>query len=170
MRRVPSPESLPEFWTIQSRAAHRIKHSGMVVTTDLVNNLYDIHPRDKMNVGYRLALLALDKTYDREVESESPAFRKAEFSGAIVILKFKHAEGGLKSRDRQPLTWFTVAGADGNFVPADAKIVGNTVEVSSSTVTKPVAVRFAWDEAAQPNLCNQAGLPAEPFRTDQQSQ
>jgi sialate O-acetylesterase len=166
VRRVPAPESLPEFWTIQARAAHRIKHSGMVVTTDLVNNLNDIHPRDKMDVGYRLALLALDKTYDREVESESPSLRKAEFNGAKVVLKFKHADGGLKSRDGQPLTWFTVAGADGNFVPADAKIVGERVEVSSAMVTKPVAVRFAWDETAQPNLCNQAGLPAEPFRTD----
>jgi len=164
IRRVPSPESLPEFWTIQARAAHRIKHSGMVVTTDLVNNLNDIHPRDKMDVGYRLALLALDKTYDRGVESECPAFRKAEVNGAKIVLKFKHADGGLKSRDGQPLTWFTVAGADGIFVPADAKIMGDTVEISSATVSKPVAVHFAWDETAQPNFCNQAGLPAEPFR------
>jgi sialate O-acetylesterase len=166
IHRVPSAESLPEFWTIQSRAARRIKHSGMVVTTDLVNDLNDIHPRDKLDVGHRLALLALDKTYDRDVESAGPALRKAEFDGAKVILKFKHAEGGLISKDDQPLTWFTIAGADGNFVPADAKIVGDTVEVSSPSIQKPVAVRFAWDETAQPNLFNKAGLPAEPFRTD----
>ena len=166
IQRVPSAQSLPEFWTIQSRARHRIKHSGMVVTTDLVNNLDDIHPRDKMDVGHRLALLALDKTYDRDVACTGPAYRKAEFDGAKVILKFKHAEGGLVSKDGQPLNWFTIAGADGKFVPADAKIVGDTVEVSSAEIPNPGAVRFAWDETAQPNLFNQAGFPAEPFRTD----
>ena len=166
IQRVPSPQSLPEFWTIQSSAKHRIKHSGMVVTTDLVNNLNDIHPRDKMNVGYRLALLALDKTYDREVESAGPVYRKAEIDGSKVVLKFKHVEGGLVSKDGQPLTWFTIAGVDGKFVPAEARIVDDTVEVSAPEIQKPVAVRFAWDETAQPNLFNQAGLPAEPFRTD----
>jgi sialate O-acetylesterase len=167
IQRVPSPQSLPEFWAIQSRARHRIKHSGMVVTTDLVNNLNDIHPRDKMDVGYRLALLALDKTYDRDIDSAGPVYRKSEIDGSKVVLKFKHVEGGLISKDGQPLTWFTIAGADGKFVPAEARIVDDTVEVSAPEIQKPVAVRFAWDETAQPNLFNQAGLPAEPFRTDQ---
>jgi sialate O-acetylesterase len=73
----------------------------------------------------------------------------------------------LKSRDGQPLTWFTIAGADGKFVPAEAKIVGkDEVEVSAAGIAKPATVRYAWDETAQPNLCNAAGLPAEPFRTD----
>jgi sialate O-acetylesterase len=64
------------------------------------------------------------------------------------------------------LTWFTIAGADGKFVPAEAVIVGDTVEVSAAGVKDPDAVRFAWDETAQPNFFNGAGLPAEPFRTD----
>ncbi len=81
-------------------------------------------------------------------------------------MTFDHADGGLMSKDGQPLTWFTIAGADGKFVPADAKIAGDTVEVSAAGIEKPVAVRFAWDETAQPNLFNAAGLPAEPFRTD----
>jgi len=72
----------------------------------------------------------------------------------------------LVSKDGGPLTWFTVAGADGAFVPAEAKINGNTVEVSAAGVEAPKAVRFAWAETAQPNLFNAAGLPAEPFRTD----
>jgi sialate O-acetylesterase len=164
--RVNSPEMLPEFWSLQSRAARTIKQTGMVVTTDLVDNLDDIHPRDKATVGHRLALLALDKTYEKEVASESPAFKKMKISGDKVILKFEHAPGGLMSKDGKPLTWFTIAGADGKFVPAEAKIVGKTVEVSAATMTKPAAVRFAWDETAQPNLGNAAGLPAEPFRTD----
>jgi sialate O-acetylesterase len=166
IKRVPSAESLPEFWTIQSRAARHIKHTGMVVTTDLVNNLDDIHPRDKQDVGHRLALLALDETYGKEVVSSGPVFRKAKFTGGKAILKFDEVDGGLASKDGKPLTWFTLAGADGKFVPADARIVGDTVEVSAAGIAKPVAVRFAWDETAQPNFCNAAGLPAEPFRTD----
>jgi sialate O-acetylesterase len=165
-QRTPNPERLAEFWTLQSRAARQIKNTGMVVTTDLVDDLNDIHPRNKKDVGRRLALLALDKTYDREVESSGPVFHKAKFSGGKAILKFDEADGGLVSKDGQPLTWFTIAGADGKFVPAEARIVGETVEVSAAGVEQPVAVRFAWHQEAQPNLGNGAGLPAEPFRTD----
>ena len=164
--RVKSAETLPEFWMLQSQAARRIKNTGMVVTTDLVDNLDDIHPRNKQDVGHRLALLALDETYDREVESSGPVFRTAKFSGGQAILKFDHADGGLVAKGGQPLTWFTIAGADGKFVSAEAKIVGDTVAVSAPGIEKPRAVRFAWAETAQPNLFNQAGLPAEPFRTD----
>jgi sialate O-acetylesterase len=153
-------DPLPGFWVQQSRAARRIKHTGMVVTTDLVDDLTNIHPRDKQSVGHRLALLALDETYEQEVASESPAFSKLKIKGATAVLKFKHAEGGLASKDGQPLTWFTIAGADGVFVPAEAKIVGQTVVVSAPGVPQPAAVRFAWGQAAQPNLVNRAGLPA----------
>jgi sialate O-acetylesterase len=158
---------LPEFWTLQSRAARRIPHTGMVVTTDLVDNLDDIHPRDKLDVGHRLALLALDETYEKDVASSGPIFRRAKFVPGKAVLTFKHADGGIVSKDGQPLTWFTIAGADGKFVAAEAKIVGDTVEVSAAGIDRPVAVRFAWAEIAQPNLFNQAGLPAEPFRTDE---
>ncbi len=164
--RVASPEMLPEFWTLQSRAVRQIRHTGMVVTTDLVDDLNDIHPRDKASVGHRLALLALRQTYDRDVVCSGPVFRKVRFRDGKAILWFDHAEGGLRSKDGQPLTWFTMAGADGRFVAAEAKIVGDTVEVSAAWVQQPKAVRFAWDETAQPNFCNGAGLPAEPFQTD----
>jgi sialate O-acetylesterase len=164
--RANSPEMLPEFWTLQSQSARRIKNTGMVVTTDLVDNLNDIHPRDKQDVGHRLALLALDETYGKEVESSGPVFRKAKFSDGKAILKFENVNGGLVSKDGKPLTWFTIAGADEKFVPADTKIVGDTVEVSAAGIERPAAVRFAWDETAQPNFFNKAGLPTEPFRTD----
>ena len=167
VRRVNSPEMLPEFWTLQAHAARHLKNSGMIVTTDLVDNLDDIHPRDKSSVGHRFALLALEETYDQEVESSGPVFRKAKFTDGKAVLKFDHAAGGLVSKDGKPLTWFTITGADGKFVPADAKIMGDTVEVSAAGIAKPVAVRFAWAEIAQPNFFNQAGLPAEPFRTDE---
>ncbi len=166
LSRANSREMLPEFWTLQSQAARTIKHTGMAVTTDLVNNVDDIHPRDKATVGHRLALLALDETYEKEVVSEGPVFEKMKVIGNKAMLSFEHAQGGLISKDGQPLTWFTIAGADGKFVPAEAKIIGDKVEVAALGIEKPVAVRFAWDETAQPNLCNAAGLPAEPFRTD----
>jgi sialate O-acetylesterase len=165
LRRVNSPEMLPEFWTLQSRAARHIKNTGLAVTTDLVDDLDDIHPRDKASVGHRLALLALDKTYGEKVVSSGPTFKTMKIAGNRAVLTFNHAAGGLVSKDKQPLTWFTLAGADGKFLPAEAKIAGDAVEVSAAGIEKPVAVRFAWDETAQPNLCNAAGLPAEPFRT-----
>jgi sialate O-acetylesterase len=164
--RVKSVETLPEFWRLQTRAAHEIKNAGMVVATDLVDDLNDIHPRDKATVGHRLALLALDETYEKEIVSSGPVFRKMKLVGAKAVLKFENADGGLMSKDGQSLSWFTVAGADGKFVPATAKIVGETVEVSAAGIDKPKAVRFAWSEIAQPNFYNAAGLPAEPFRTD----
>ena len=168
-RRVNSPEMLPEFWTLQSRAARQIKNIGMAVTTDLVDNLDDIHPRDKASVGHRLALLALDKTYGEKVVSSGPTFKTMKIAGNRAVLTFNHTDGGLVSKDKQPLTWFTLAGADGKFLPAEATIAGDAVEVSAAGIDKPVAVRFAWDETAQPNFCNAAGLPAEPFRTDDSS-
>jgi sialate O-acetylesterase len=83
------------------------------------------------------------------------------------VLSFDNVDGGLASKDNQPLTWFTIAGADKKFVPAQAVITNGTVSVSAPEVAQPVAVRFAWSEIAQPNLANGAGLPAVPFRTDQ---
>ena len=166
IHRANSPEQLAEFWALQARAARQIKNTGLVVTTDLVDDLNDIHPRNKADVGHRLALLALEKTYGEKVVSSGPVFRSVKFNGGKAIVKFNHADGGLVSKDGQPLTWFTLAGADGKFISADAKIVGDTVEVSAAGIEKPVAVRFAWDEIAQPNLVNAAGLPAAPFRTD----
>ena len=158
-------DPLPLIWTAQSRAARHIKNAGMIVTTDLVDDLNDIHPRDKASVGHRLALLALNKTYAKKVTSAGPAFAKLKIAGSKAVLKFDHTDGGLVSKGGQPLTWFTIAGADGKFVPAEAKIVGDTVEVSAAGVEKPAAVRFAWHQLTQPNLFNGAGLPAEPFST-----
>jgi sialate O-acetylesterase len=168
LKRVNSPEMLPEFWTLQSQAAWKIKNTGMAVTTDITDNLDDIHPRDKQDVGHRLALLARNKTYgEKNVVCSGPTFKKMKIEDGKAILEFENVAGGLASKDGQPLTWFTIAGADGKFVPADAKISGDTVEVSSPEIKNPKAVRFAWDETAQPNFCNRAGLPAEPFSTDE---
>jgi len=165
---IISPESEAEFWEAQSRAL-RVPHTGMVVTTDLVDDLFDIHPRNKQDVGLRLALLALARTYDRkDLIDSGPVFSRWEVEGKEAKLFFNYTGQGLISRDKKPLSWFTIAGEDGVFYPADAVIEGDHVTVSSRRVQKPANVRFAWDEAAQPNLANSAGLPAQPFRTDGQ--
>ncbi len=86
--------------------------------------------------------------------------------GNKIRLTFDHVGGGLVSRDGKPLSWFTIAGEDKNFVEAKAEIDGDTVVVSADAVANPAAVRFGWTQEAEPNLSNKDGLPASPFRTD----
>jgi sialate O-acetylesterase len=162
--RIVSPTLLPEFWEAQTRAL-RIPDTGMVVTTDLVDDLFDIHPTRKQEVGQRLAYLALAHTYGRhDIADSGPTYRSMDISGGKVTVYFDHVGDRLVSRDEKPLTWFTIAGADGKFFPAQAEIHQDHVVLSSPDVAAPVMVRFAWDEAARPNLFNSAGLPARPFR------
>jgi sialate O-acetylesterase len=163
--RYNKPEALPGIWEAQT-AALSIPNTGMAVITD-VATVANIHPPDKQTVGHRLALWALAKTYKKPVSSyASPLFDTLKVEGNHARVTFKNAEGGLKSRDGQPLAWFTIAGQDKTFVEAKAEISGNGVIVSAPGVEKPVAVRFGWHEVAEPNLANAAGLPASPFRTD----
>jgi sialate O-acetylesterase len=162
-----TPEALPAFWEAQTRALS-IPHTDMVVTTDIVDDVTDIHPRDKLEVGRRLAGLALSDTYGREgAFAHSPAFDSMRVlpTGALE-LTFRDTDGMLGSSNGKPLSEFTVAGADGWFAPADVKIVGEKLILQSSLVGQPVAARFAWREDATPNLVNADGLPAMPFRTD----
>jgi sialate O-acetylesterase len=166
--RVPTADALPEIWEDQS-AALRIPNTGMAVITDLVDDLKDIHPTRKLEVGQRLALIALARDYGKKGTVYSgPIFKSMKLKEGNAVLSFNNAEGGLVAKDGQPLSWFTIAGPDGKFVPAEAQIVGETVVVSSPSVAEPKAVRFAWSESAQPNLFNKAGLPACPFRTDRE--
>jgi sialate O-acetylesterase len=161
------PEWTLLLWESQARAM-AIPNTGMVVTTDLVDNIEDIHPRNKKDVGERLALWALAKTYAKPgVVYSGPLYDSMQVDGKQIRVKFQYADG-LKSRDGKPLSWFQIAGADRNFVKAKAKIdsASGTVIVSSGEVKEPVAVRFAWDQEAMPNLVNGARLPAAPFRTD----
>jgi len=155
---------VPRLWEAQADAL-RIAHTGMIVTTDLVDDLYDIHPRDKQTVGLRLANLALNQTYGRQdIAAFGPTFRALAIDGKEAILRFDHADG-LAARDAKPLSWFDIAGADGRYHAGDAVIRDGQIIVTSELVPAPVAVRFGWDEAAQPNLVNRAGLPAVPFRS-----
>ena len=159
------PTKLAGIWEAQT-AALEIPNTGMAVTVD-IGTIKNIHPTNKQETGRRLALWALAKTYGkRGFEYSGPLFDDMKVRGGKIELSFDHIGGGLVSRDGKPLTHFTIAGEDKNFVEAKAEIVGKKVVVSSDTVTKPVAVRFGWHQQAEPNLSNKDGLPASPFRTD----
>jgi sialate O-acetylesterase len=157
------PEVLPRFWEAQAAIADVLPNSGMASTID-IGNVNDIHPKNKQEVGRRLALLALAKTYGkREIVCEGPRFKSMAIEGNTIRVTFDNVGSGLTSRDGQPLTWFEIIGKDTDFVKADARIEGNSVVLSSPEVKEPVAVRFAWHRMAEPNLCNKEGLPALPF-------
>ena len=163
--RVPhTPETEAEFWEAQT-ASTKIPRTGMAYTTDLVDNLSDIHPPYKWEVGRRLSLIALANDYGKKVEDEGPTFKSMKVNKGKAILSFAHADG-LKSIDGKPLTWFAIAEEGGKFIPANAEIDGDKIVLSATGITKPARVRFAWHETAMPNLFNGAGLPAVPFRTD----
>jgi sialate O-acetylesterase len=163
---VVSPEATPALWEAQT-ASMRLPKVGMIVTTDLVDDLFDIHPRNKKDIGERLARWALNKDYGKsDVIVSGPTYKGMTVDGGKASLSFDNLGGGLVARDNKALNWFIIAGTDGKFYPAKATIIGDQVVVESPKVAAPVTVRFAWDEAAQPNLMNKAGLPAVPFRTD----
>ena len=165
-KKVHAPTLLPEFWEAQSRSL-KLKNTGMVVTTDLVDNFSDIHPSYKWVIGRRLSLWALEKDYKiKQAAYSGPMYASLKKKKKTIVLSFHHTGSGLTSSDGQPLTWFSIAGKDGRFVKATATIEGDKVMVSSPEVNKPTSVRFAWDEKAQPNFFNKEGLPALPFRTD----
>lgn len=157
------PQVLATFWEAQS-AAQAIPNTGMVVTTDIAE-YNDIHPKNKQDVGLRLANLALKNTYGKkDIVANGPKFKSLKTEGDKLRVTFDNVAGGLKSRDQKPLTWFEIIGPDADFTKAEAAIEGDSVILSAPGVKAPTAVRFAWNKAAEPNLANGAGLPAEPFR------
>jgi sialate O-acetylesterase len=159
------PTPCAELWEAQLHTLRTVPNTGMAVTTD-IGNVKDIHPKNKQEVGRRLALWALAHQYGKkDLVYSGPLYTTSKIEGSKVRIQFEHGKG-LKSRDGQPLSHFTIAAEDKNFVPAEATIEGDALVVHSPAVSKPVAVRFAWRDDAEPNLVNGAGLPASPFRTD----
>ena len=157
---------IPEIWEGQTMVL-QLPNTGMAVIHDLCEDLQNIHPTSKAGVGQRLALWALAKTYGvQDLPYSGPIYKSHEIEGRRIRIRFDYAFGGLRSRDGRPLDWFTIAGADGEFLPAQAQVDGDSVVVWNEKMERPMAVRFAWDETAQPNLVNGAGLPAGPFRTN----
>ena len=149
----------------QSKAMD-IPKSGMIVTTDLVDNLKDIHPAYKREVGNRLANWALAETYGKPATGyKSPQYQSMQIIGNSIRLSFANAPNGLITKGSD-LTEFTIAGPDQVFVSAKARIKGNTIEVWADEVKSPVAVRFAYRDAPEPTVFSKEGLPVIPFRTD----
>ncbi len=153
---------LPVFWEAQAAVLEQVPDTGMVVTTDVATR-NNIHPPNKQDVGERLALLALRRTYGKDVVDSGPAFRSMAIEGSTLRVTFENARG-LRARDRRPLTHFEIAGADSGYVAADARIDGESIVLSAKGVAAPLAMRFAWHKLAEPNLVNGARLPAVPFR------
>ncbi|MDN5201483.1 sialate O-acetylesterase [Fulvivirgaceae bacterium BMA10] len=142
-----------------------LEKTGMVVVSD-IGNINDIHPRNKQDVGYRLALWSLAKDHgQKQLTYSGPVYRSMQIEKNKIRIFFDHAENGLKAQGGK-LTHFMIAGGDQTFEPAKAVIDGNTVLVSSKSIKEPVAVRFAFSNTAEPNLFNTEGLPASTFRTD----
>ena len=139
--------------------------TAMVVSAD-VGNENDIHPTEKEPVGARLALAARKLAYGEDVEYSGPRLKSAKMGEGKAVLTFERAQGGLVA-EGGTLKYFTIAGADSNFVAATATIVNpRTIEVSSPAVPKPAAVRYGWTNYFDADLFDKAGLPATPFRTD----
>jgi sialate O-acetylesterase len=145
-----------------------LPNTGMAVTMD-IGNPGNIHPRNKKDVGHRLALWALARTYGRDgIAYSGPLYKAIAIEGSKIRVMFDHADGGsggLTFGDGKP-RHFLIAGADKQFHVADARIDGPTLVLSSDAVAKPVAVRYGWGAADEACLFNKAGLPASPFRSD----
>jgi sialate O-acetylesterase len=146
--------------------AMKIPATGMIVTTDLNDDPNDLHPTYKWKIGQRLAYWALAKTYGKkEIMYSGPVYESMKIKGNTIEISFAHTGKGLIAKDGKPLNWFDIAGADGKYAAATAEIKQNKVVVTAPGIKMPVAVRFAFNEAAQPNLYNKDGLPALAFRT-----
>ncbi len=165
---ISSFNSPGEDWG-QVRDAQRrtlsVANTAMAVTLD-VGLADNVHPPDKQTVATRLALAARDIVYGEQVAYESPLFRQAttelrDGGDAAIRVWFDGAKG-LTYRGK-PETGFELAGADGRFVPAQARVEGETVLVSAPSLPHPVYVRYGWMGVMQNNLYNAAGLPASTF-------
>jgi len=140
-----------------------VPKTGMAITID-IGEEKDIHPKNKQDVGQRLALWALGTVYGKSVPTSGPLPARAARRGKDVVVRFTHTDGGLVAKGGE-LAAFELADQDG-FHPATAKIAGETVVVSSPDVPEPTAVRYAWSNDPEAHLFNGAGLPATPFRAE----
>jgi sialate O-acetylesterase len=147
------------------REALAVKNTAMVVTID-IGEKDDEHPKNKQAVGHRLALAAERLAYGKDVPASGPLYKQMRVEGSTIRLTFSDFSGGLVAKNGGPLVGFSLAGADRKFVPAEARIDGDTVVVSAAGVAEPAAIRYAWANWPEFSLLDRAGLPASPFRTD----
>ena len=160
----PEDSGVAKIREAQLVVSQTVPNTGMAVAIDVGEK--DIHPRNKQEVGRRLALVALAQTYKKTEPYSGPLYNTMTVEGNKIRLRFTHTDGGLVAKNGA-LKRFAIAGADKKFVWADAVIDGTSVVVSSAQVATPVAVRYAWANNPEGcNLYNGVGLPAVPFRTD----
>lgn len=165
-RAEPGESNWAAFREVQTQLQEIVPNSGMAVTVD-IGRADDIHPLSKAEVGRRLSLVALAKTYGRQIEYSGPLYERMEVRVNKIVIHFTQVGAGLLAKGGEQLKRFAIAGSNKKFVWGEAKVDGNTVVVSSTNVPTPVAVRYAWDINPDGcNLFNAAGLPASPFRTD----
>ena len=161
-------EPVPSAWA-ELRDAQKqtlsLPNTGMAVAID-IGDAVDIHPKNKQDVGKRLAYIALAKDYGVKIPYSGPVYKSQQVVGNAIKLSFSGIESGLKAKDGLELKGFAIAGADQKFHWAHASIVGNQVVVSSKDVPNPVSVRYAWANNPISNLVDGSGLPASPFKTD----
>lgn len=143
----------------------QLEKTGMAVIID-VGEAFDIHPRNKQDVGYRLALNARANTYNEKIPYSGPIYKSHKIEKNTIRISFDHVCGGLQAKDGSELKGFAIAGVDHKFYWAKAEIQGSEIVVSAPEVRFPVAVRYAWADNPICNLYNAANLPASPFRTD----
>jgi sialate O-acetylesterase len=161
---APFERITPEIRESQLLTWQKVPRTAMAVTAD-VGTEHDIHPKKKEPVGDRLALAARAIAYGEKIEYSGPVYDSMKVKGNEIILTFKHVGSGLVAKGGE-LKGFTIAGEDGQFTAAVAKIDSDKVVVSSASVAKPAAVRYGWVNTPDVNLFNKEGLPASPFRTD----
>lgn len=168
----PTDSAWAELREAQTLVLDKLPHTGQAVIIDL-GEAADIHPKKKLDVGRRLARLALANEYGKSILSKSPRYDSMEKQGNTIVVKFKDVGGGLHPVDSKDVLGFAIAGADKKFVWAKAVIANpqngakaDTVAISSKEVPDPVAVRYAWADNPVCNLYNDALLPVTPFRTD----
>jgi sialate O-acetylesterase len=160
----PSESAWAELREAQTMAALNVPKTGIGLAID-IGDAKDIHPKNKQDVGARLALQALKISYGKNIPFSGPLYDSFKSDGSKAVVNFKYAFGGLKAKDGE-LKGFAVAGEDKKFVWATAKIEGDTVVVSSDKVARIAAVRYAWADNPEANLYNGSDLPAVPFRSD----
>ena len=161
----PGDSDWAELREAQLMTAETLPNTWLAITTD-IGDAKDIHPKDKQDVGKRLALASLARDYGVKGEYSGPIYKSMEKVMGGIRLNFDHVGTGLMAKDGDTLKGFAIAGEDKKWVWADAKIMRNSIIVSSAQVKKPVAVRYAWANNPVANLYNKEGLPASSFRTD----
>jgi len=158
--------SWPEFRDSQRRFLDIIPGCGMAVTSD-IGHPTDVHPKNKKDVGNRLALWALAQTYNRDITYSGPLYKSSFTRKSKIWLSFDHCGTGLATKDNKKITGFEIAGTDRTFKPAKARIKGKHIIIHNKEIKNPVAVRYGWKPYTEGNLINKEGLPASTFNTEE---